>query len=347
MTSLYLQFENLIEKFFISQNFVVRRPDKDGPRYDFLISSPSNASAVVEVKLYKSLEVGIGILTNAARQVESYRRIVRANKAILIVSCRVDKLARAELKIIPNLVIYDFDDLATALSYQSELASDFARIMNEALAYRIDQDAQNIREGDTKTIIQQLADNSPPTASDVEAAKKGESLCEELKAIPAGRATFSDFENKCRECLEYAFSDDLYDWNDQVKTHSGIYRFDLIAKIKSKSDFWLSLIRDFRSRYVVFEFKNYKDKITQGEILSTEKYLFPLAMRGTGIIVSRLGAEDNAHIVARGALRESGKVILILSIEDMCEMVDLKDEGKDPSDVLSRIMDDMLIRLER
>lgn len=65
----------------------------------------------------------------------------------------------------------------------------------------------------------------------------------------------------------------------QARSVSELHRLDLIARISSNDEFWNSLIQNFRARYVIFEFKNYADLIGQREIYSTEKYLFPTAMR--------------------------------------------------------------------
>lgn len=50
---------------------------------------------------------------------------------------------------------------------------------------------------------------------------------------------------------------------------------------------------------------------------------------------------------ARGALRESGKLIVNLDIKDICEMLRLKDTGDEHNIILIERIDDMLMRLER
>ena len=107
------------------------------------------------------------------------------------------------------------------------------------------------------------------------------------------------------------------------------------------------MVNQFRSRYIIFEFKNYARKIKQGQIYTTEKYLFLTALRSTAIIISRNGADRNAEAASRGALREHGKLMINLSISDLCKMLELKDNGDDPNTVLLDRLDDMLMRLER
>jgi hypothetical protein len=97
----------------------------------------------------------------------------------------------------------------------------------------------------------------------------------------------------------------------------------------------------------VFEFKNYGTKIKQGQIYTTEKYLFGTALRSTAIIISRNGADSHALVAAWGALRESGKLIVNLDLDDLCKMLHYKDVGDDHNSLLIERIDDMLMRLER
>jgi len=50
---------------------------------------------------------------------------------------------------------------------------------------------------------------------------------------------------------------------------------------------------------------------------------------------------------AKGALREHGKLILILDNEDLYKMLEMKADGRVPSDYLSGKLDDFLISLSR
>jgi hypothetical protein len=103
----------------------------------------------------------------------------------------------------------------------------------------------------------------------------------------------------------------------------------------------------FRSRYIIFEFKNYSKKIKQGQIYTTEKYLFGPALRSTAIIISREGADKNALAAARGALREQGKLLINLNLDDICDMLHRRDKGDDHNSILVDRVDEMLTKLER
>ena len=123
--------------------------------------------------------------------------------------------------------------------------------------------------------------------------------------------------------------------------------YDTVCRVVPKHDLWKMVIDQFNSRYIIFEYKNYGARIKQGQIYTTEKYLFRPALRAVAIIVSRLGPDPNALAACRGALREHGKLILNLSIDDVCDMLHEKDRQNDPNSILMSKLDEMLMKLER
>lgn len=173
---------------------------------------------------------------------------------------------------------------------------------------------------------------------------------EELLRIIPGNDQFSQYEHVCTEILKYVLGDCLTLWATQEKSNGGLYRFDLCCKIKNdaKQDFFDTIRHYFNTKYIVFEFKNYTDKITQKEIYTTEKYLYEKALRKVAIIISRSGADEHALQAVRGSLRENGKLIICLSDNSLLEMIDIKDRGEqEPAEFLGAILDDLLVHLEK
>lgn len=98
---------------------------------------------------------------------------------------------------------------------------------------------------------------------------------------------------------------------------------------------------------MIFEFKNYSDKITQKEVYATEKYLYSKALRSVGIVVAANGYDDNAYWAAKGCLRENGKLIMLLETQDLITMNKMKLDQEDPSDYLLEKLDGILLELEK
>ena len=100
------------------------------------------------------------------------------------------------------------------------------------------------------------------------------------------------------------------------------------------------------SHYVVFEFKNHSDRITQTEVCSTERYLCAAAKRLLAIIISPRGSASSADTAIRGAMRE-GKLIVSLSVDELAAWLIMKDRGADPNAFLSERVDEFFLTLGR
>lgn len=69
--------------------------------------------------------------------------------------------------------------------------------------------------------------------------------------------------------------------------------------------------------------------------------------RNVAIVIARNGYTSNAEWAAKGCLRENGKLILLITIDDLKEMYARKIQHNDPSEVLLDKIDDMLSKLEK
>ena len=337
------EFEDFAKSFFEIVDIKILETPRLA-RYDFALETVTGTRAVVEVKLYQSMEVSVNIIQSLVDQSNTARQQTGFEKAIVFTNSKVRKEVRAQLYNAEHIVFYDYDVIWLFLQGHAVLSKKFDEILDKNLRFRSDPipapSAQAFPEiGQPKvTKREATAPSSTP----------GKTLCDELKAIPAGRgAKAVNFESKCIGILKYLFDGDLIGWNPQKNSSSKIHRYDLIARVASNNDFWQSLVSDYRGRYIIFEFKNYGAKIKQAQIYSTEKYLLPLAMRSTAIIISKKGADKNAIRVMAGALRETGKLILSINENDICQMLDLRDQGSDPSAILADILDNTLQELER
>ena len=175
------------------------------------------------------------------------------------------------------------------------------------------------------------------------------SLIGELNLCNAGREGFRKYEELCFDILKALFSEDLALWYKQQKSNKGLYRFDLLCRVKdgTTKSFWSIIENYFRSKYLVFEFKNYTDTVTQKEIYTTERYLYAKALRSVAIVISANGYDENAKWAAKGCLRENGKLIILLTNNDLIKMLETKNKHEDPSEYLQSKLDTLLIDLEK
>lgn len=174
-------------------------------------------------------------------------------------------------------------------------------------------------------------------------------LIKELDFVKPGRGEAFAFEDICTRTLKYIFEDDLSLWKSQAKSNEALYRFDCLCRIKNNNekDFWSILEKYFNTKYIVFEFKNYTNKITQSEIYTTERYLYAKALRSVAIIIAQGGYDNNSIWASKGCLRENGKLIILLNIDDLKKLCELKRDNEEPSEYLLDKLDTLLLELEK
>ena len=172
---------------------------------------------------------------------------------------------------------------------------------------------------------------------------------EELNKIGEGRNKSKEYEVLLEEIIKNIFSNELTLFQQQSRTEDGISIFDMICKIKNgvNDDFFTILEKYYKTKYILFEFKNYSNVIKQGQICTTEKYLFETALRKVAIIITRHGIDENGMKLTKGILRESGKLIIVLNDEDVKEMIRIYEGGEKATIVLEKKLDGLLTTLEK
>lgn len=349
-------FENLLMELFQKLNFQVEREKiihkEWSKEVDFVLSKDGSVTWV-EVKFYRDDRVSNSNIMNAVSQLASLLTNATENeKGLIIVSAYVAGTLKEEIQTKYGIIVWDRTDLYLLIKSVQEgdkLLEDFEQLLLEA------------KQGTDTSYVFEKIEKKPkhyteylkalqtpfPQKRNVSRPKKGSELCLELNAIPGGRDGWRQYELKCIEILKYIFEEELSNWDAQNSTDDELSRFDMICRIIGQGGFWGSLIQSFHTRYVLFEFKNYSDPIGQDQIYTTERYLYLRGLRSVGFIISRVGGKPQAMKAAKGALREHGKLIIILDNKSLCKMLQMKDSGDNPSDLLSDILDDFLISLSR
>lgn len=179
-------------------------------------------------------------------------------------------------------------------------------------------------------------------------AMRGAEIAARLRATSPGRPGWQAFESACYEAIRHLFGRELHNLLTQHRTDDGLNRMDLIGRIRSgQQSFWAMIASDFSTRYIVFDAKNYVAPIDQDAVHTTAKYLMHRALRTFAIIIARDGASPQAMQVAAGGLREDGKFVLVISMADVCSMLEGDDRGDPPENRLFEKLDEVLMSLGR
>lgn len=346
-------FEDFVSNFFkyynvkAEKNYVFRElgEGRFPPEADFYFNN-----VIVETKCYSKKEFNVGNLRMTLDHLKKdFSEEFLENKVLLIIVGNVidqERIkfffsSRPEFK---KVEIIDVRNLFYLIRYNDLLTEQLTSLLNFST-----EDEEMIPPVFENSNLEKIFDDSKVSVNE---SNLNEKYINDLKLWkPRGRDNFLEFEELCVMVLKKLLNDNLIIWDDQRTSSGNMYRFDLICKIKSESqhDFWNILKHHFETRYIIFEFKNYQGKITQKEIYTTEKYLYAKVLRSVAIMVSPNGENENAANAIRGTLRENGKLILSLSIEDLINMLKIEgnENGRTPSDYLSEKLDELLIDLEK
>lgn len=157
----------------------------------------------------------------------------------------------------------------------------------------------------------------------------------------------TEYENLCMQVFIFLFDPSLFGFESQTETSDAGNRYDFICRIASGRPFWDTLRADFRTRALLFECKNYREEITADQIYSTERYLFAGALRTVCFLIARKGGNAGCMRAAQGAMRESGKLILVFSNRDLIEMLELGEDQDSAENLLDERIWRFIISLPR
>lgn len=332
-------FEDLVRRILIANNFQVKVHALRGDRGFDLLGTLSNEQWAIEVKFYRTVRAQPTLIEAAAIRLVLNGIKAQALKGMLVVSCVLPPELREALEQKFSITFVDRVDLRNWAAALPKLTEELDALIESDPSIT---PASPATWGDPRRYSKPLGEFPAPPKD-----TRGTELCQELKGIKRGKEAWRQYETVCAKILRYLFPNDLHGWHSQKRTDDGLNRFDFVCRVRPTTEFWKFVIDHLDSRYVLFEFKNYTGKIKQGQILTTEKYLLERGLRRMAIILTRAGAEPHAIAMTQGAMREQGKLMLIVNDEKVCEMLHMKERGEDPTDCLFEIADNFLLSLPR
>lgn len=341
------QFEDLCADLFRAYGFIVKQDEVQevsGRKYyyDVLIENEKGEQAIAEIKLYRTRKASRSMLKKAIEKLLRSGDVSNIKNLVLIIGSSLQSELKKELESEYGIVIFDSKNLISLFSINTNLSDRYQSITNDipkSVFNDIEVEETNINIIFSLTSLSNhRIDISQSTAELLEAM---------LENIKCGKEDYRLFEETCTEILSFLFEEYLTGWHEQIKTSDDLNRYDLICRIKNGNEFWNFIKEEFKSRYIIFEFKNYCSKIKQTQIYTTEKYLFQTALRNVCFMISREGPDRGAILASNGVLRETGKLIVHLTQNDIIEMLRLKDSGSEPSDYLFDQVDQLLLTLSK
>jgi len=336
----YHELENTIAEIFRRLGYEVRQNEKYITQsirreVDMIAMDPvTEQKYIIEVKGRVSNEI---LMLEGARIKSSLELVqkIEGGKCVpaVVVAYPVGESLRTEFaKAYPDVLLVDIANILFSLQGDTEYITKLKGIL--------DYSTERITPRDWDYSLKKDETKSSGIANE---------LIAQIQNCKAGKTDANSFEEICVKILNYLLSDVCTKLNVQVPSNKNLFRFDAICRIKDgvKSPFCTIVERFFETKYLVFEFKNYRNRIKQTQVYTTEKYLYAKALRRVAIVVARNGVDENADWAAKGCLREEGKLILFLTKKDLISMIKLKDDNDDPTELLMQKVDSLFLNLEK
>ncbi len=174
----------------------------------------------------------------------------------------------------------------------------------------------------------------------------GNQLRQRFQSCPAGHPGWREFEDICVDALSFLFVPPLKEPRRQPRTYQGTERRDAILTNWNLdiNNNWGKLRKVFEANMLLCEFKNYDlTKIGSDETSQTASYLNPKIGK-LALMVCNMAPSHEAHLMRNSIYSNDKKVILFVTVEDMLEMIAIKERGDDPSDFLIDLIDDFMIQ---
>lgn len=212
----------------------------------------------------------------------------------------------------PDLKIITLENLLYLCGDNEELKAD----LFSCIEFSTETATPLPLDGEIVELLKDAELNNPHALSSAPANFK-----DRLSGIPAGKNASGLYETFCADFVKTVFQNNIETPVVQKKNNKGLFRFDIVASLKSNPEsFWKFIYDKFNSCFILFECKNHKEKIKQEQIYLTEKYLYNNALRNVAVILSRKGADKGAVGATYDILKEHGKLILILDDNDVLNL---------------------------
>lgn len=173
-------------------------------------------------------------------------------------------------------------------------------------------------------------------------------LLKDLHNCPPGDKGWREFERLCVEILTFLLVPPLTTPKIQPRTFFGTDRRDAIFPNRNRdiSTPWGLLYNDLGAKLVLFEFKNFGlTDIAKDEVNQTRNYLKG-TMGRLAILLCNKEPNDAAYRARNTIFTEDKKVILIMTKKHLKEMVDIKERGEDPADLILDMVDEFYLQHE-
>lgn len=255
-----------------------------------------------------------GQIEEAIAQISHYRAISSFDAAALAFPGRISDQNRAALDC-ANIEVWDLD----------YIASSFTKQIND------------LPPSSLKHIFSMLVTST--------AVREEDALLKRLHDCPPGRDHWVEYQSIVQDIFEFLFSPPLgapvSESSDLLRTN----RRDIVFPNYTYDDFWRFVRERYNADYIVVDAKNYKSNIKKAQVLQIANYLKP---HGTGmfaIVACRKGEDSGCTSTLREQWAAYGKMIILITDDDMVAMLNAKGARGHPKDVIGDVIQEFRLSM--
>lgn len=346
------QFKSFCVSIFKNLGYKVKQDVEVGElnkkNVGMIITDKYGRNVIVDAKIYRTITINNSMLDKAILNLISISKLIEANNFVLIVFAQISQDVKEYYKYKFGVTIIDSSNIRFLISYNENLLRSYRSFSND-IPHQ-DQLFDIFEPIDLDDLFENkfnynFYNNSCNYVQDD--IKNGLSLISKLDDIQTEIQETSIYEEVCLEILQYLFSENLHGWHNQYKSEDELSRYDTVCRILNGNKFWEFLKNDFNTRYIIFDYKSKSSKLNQDPIYIAEKSMHKTALRNVCIMISQKGPNENAIKATHEILKDTGKLIIHLTTEDLKEMINLKVSGSEPTEYLFDLLDSFLLTMPK
>lgn len=170
-------------------------------------------------------------------------------------------------------------------------------------------------------------------------------LISQLKMCIPGKESWVTYQKLVGTIFEKLFCPPLSSPISELSDALKVNRRDFILPNYAENGYWFFLRSKYFAEYIVIDAKNYIGKVKKKEILQITNYLKPHGAGLFGIITCRNGIDYGGSQTQRELWILDRKLVVILTDENLEQMLILKKNGSQPEDILKQIIEDFRLSL--
>lgn len=165
-------------------------------------------------------------------------------------------------------------------------------------------------------------------------------LSSTLDEISPGKAEWVTYQRAVRNILAATWSPPLDKPLDERANETKVNRRDIIFPNYAEDGFWAFLRNHYDAHYIVIDTKNYVGNVKKDSILQIANYLSVHGVGLFGVVICRNATDRSAEVTRREQWVLHRKMIIILTDDDLKQILALSASNGETSSVIRQKIED-------